>query len=73
MSEEIKAKIIGRMLEDEKPSRMKLSSNLVKQVKDWKTGESYTLKDVKIKQTGSDLQDDGSVLAHFKVESAKAN
>lgn len=52
---------------------MTFDSKELPAIKDWKNGEKYRLKEVIIKQTSSDLMDDGSLRNRFEVIDVKAD
>ncbi len=57
--------------EIETENKLKINTKILPEIKDWKTGESYILREVKVMQISSDKMTDGTIKAEFEVTSIK--
>lgn len=70
MQSEMKPKVMAMQMMDEEMPCMSLSSDDLKEIKDWKTGGKYTLQ-VKVTMKETELDDDDKVCAEFIIDEVK--
>lgn len=66
----MKNRIVGMLNDMGMEAKLKLSSEDLKEVKDWKVGNSYTLQ-VQVTMTEAELEGDDCVCAEFSIEKIK--